>query len=541
PDGRVRFGAANRAAGVVTRRSELAQLRVGLAELDERIDRLEGRCLADRDELRHLEELQQALRTATYEANTERVECQTRLGQLVEQVETLSRERPVVSGDLASLAAEIDETVRAEHDARRKAEELEDVNTRRQGEIERLEEEIAEARHRQEAVAEKMTEMKVALAAMDEKRRAAGDALEAARHQVEAMRRDLDTDRRQIDLDRRRKAEAEGAIAQARQEVDRLYALQEQLNRESEELDESRSGLSERIEEIRGQLVERRKAHTAAGEQVNAVKVELNEVEVRIENLITRASDEMGMDLLGLSRGYEHDDERDWDAVEGEIQELRGKIERLGNVNLDAIGEQEELEQRRGFLGGQLSDVEESRRQLNALIRRINRESREMFLATFEVIRGHFQALFRKLFGGGRADIMMIDPENVLESGIEIIARPPGKELRTLSLLSGGEKTMTALSLMFSIFKSRPSPFCLLDEVDAALDEQNTERFVRLVGEFVENSQFLVISHAKRTMSMADVLYGVTMQEPGVSKRISVRFEDAGEKMEEQLEPVAAP
>jgi chromosome segregation protein len=431
--------------------------------------------------------------------------------------------------------------VRAEHDVRRKARELEDLNTQRQRETERLEGQIAEARRRREAAAEKMTEMKVALAAVDEKRRAAREALQAARNQVEAMRRDLAADRQQVEIDRRRKAEAESTIEQTRQEVDRLYADQQRLDRESEEVSESRCGLTERIEEIRRQLAEQRKAHAAAAEQANAVKVELGEVEVRIENLIARAAEEMGMDLLKLFESYEHDDERDWDAVEGEIQELRGKIERLGNVNLDAIGEQEELERRREFLGGQLSDVEESRRRLNGLIRRINRESREMFLATFQVIREHFQALFRKLFGGGRADIMMIDPENVLESGIEIIARPPGKELRTLSLLSGGEKTMTALSLMFSIFKSRPSPFCLLDEVDAALDEQNTERFVRLVGEFVENSQFLIISHAKRTMGMADVLYGVTMQDPGVSKRISVRFEDAGEKMEQQLEPVAAP
>ena len=133
-----------------------------------------------------------------------------------------------------------------------------------------------------------------------------------------------------------------------------------------------------------------------------------------------------------------------------------------------------------------------------------------------------------------------MNPEDVLESGIEIVARPPGKETRTLSLLSGGEKTMTALSLLFAIFKSRPSPFCLLDEVDAALDEANNERFNRLVGEFITTSQFIIISHSKRTMSMAGVLYGVTMQEPGVSKRISVRFEDAAKAAEGELEPASA-
>ena len=541
PDGRIRFGAANRAAGVITRRSELAQLAADVADLDQHVERLQGRCTSARNELGHLDELQQGLRTAVYEANTERVECQSRLGQLDEQIDTLRREQPVVSGDLESLAAEIEATVRAEHDARGKAQELDHLNQQRQEEIERLTAEIAEARRRQEAVTEKLTEMKVALAAVDEKKRAVRDALEAVRRQVEAMGRDLAADRRQIDLDRQRKADAEGAIVRARQEVDRLYTEQERLGRESEEVEESRGGLAEKLEAIRTQLAEKRKAQAAAVEQVNGVKIELGEVEVRIENLISRAAEEMGMDLLGLSAKYEHDERQDWDAVEGEIQELRGKIERLGNVNLDAIGEQEELEARGAFLGGQLADVAESSRQLHGLIQRINRESREMFLATFQVIREHFQTLFRKLFGGGRADILLLDPNQVLDSGIEIIARPPGKELRSLSLLSGGEKTMTALSLMFSIFKCRPSPFCLLDEVDAALDEQNTERFVRLVEEFVGASQFLIISHAKRTMSMADVLYGVTMQEPGVSRRISVRFEEAAQHADEPLEPVAAP
>ncbi len=538
-DGRVRFNAGKQGAGVITRGSELASLREQAAELDDRIAALEQRCLTARNELEHLDELQQGLRTAIYEANTERVECQSRIAQHDEQITRLRREQPVVAGDIDELGKQIEQTVQAEHDAREKAEQLEELNRQRQGEIERIEGEIAAARKDQQAVTDSMTELKVALASVDEKKRAARDAVESAQRQIEAMDSDLAGDRRQIELDRQRKADAEQGIAKAREEVDRLYAQVEQLNGEAREMEETRSGLNEKLEAIRAQLAEKRKAHNAAGEQVNALKVEQGEAEVRVENLLARADDEMGMDLTAAYEDYEHDDERDWDAVASEIAELRGKIERLGNVNLDAIGEQEELQQREEFLAGQLEDVESSRRQLNDLIRRINRESRELFLETFEAVRGHFQTLFRKLFGGGKADIILLDTEDVLESGIEIIARPPGKELRSLSLLSGGEKTMTALSLMFSIFRSRPSPFCLLDEVDAALDEENTRRFSRLVQEFVGTSQFLIISHAKRTMSMADVLYGVTMQEPGVSTRISVRFEEAARHAEEaEPEPV---
>ena len=154
-------------------------------------------------------------------------------------------------------------------------------------------------------------------------------------------------------------------------------------------------------------------------------------------------------------------------------------------------------------------------------------------------MRENYQTRFRKLFNGGTADICLTDPQNVLESGIEIVARPPGKELRSISLLSGGEKTLAALAMIFSFFRAKPSPFCLLDEVDAALDEANNERYNLLVKEFVEQTQFIMISHAKRTMSIANVLYGITMQEPGVSKRISVRFEQA-EQFQKDLQPAAS-
>jgi len=540
PDGRVRFGAGNRATGIISRRSELAELEARGQAIGERIEQLEDRCRSARGQVQHLDELQQGLRTAIYEANTERVECDSRLAQLDEQIAELKREQPVVAGDLENLAAEIEQTVRAEHEARRKADELETLNRQRQEHIEQIERRLGEARSRRGEIAERLTELKVSRAAADEKKRAARDALDGLARQIEAMQRDLDAERGQIELNRQRKASAAEGIEKARGEIDRLYEQQQQLSRDAGDVEESRAGLQEKLEQIREQLAEKRKAQADGAEKVNACKVELGEIDVRIENLITRAADEMGMDLLELCKGYEHDEQRDWEAVEAEIKELRGKIERLGNVNLDAITEQEELEGRREFLAGQLADIEQSRRKLDELIRRINRESRELFEQTFAAVREHFQTLFRKLFGGGKADIVLLEPDHVLESGIEIIARPPGKELRSLSLLSGGEKTMTALSLLFSFFKCRPSPFCLLDEVDAALDETNTERFSRLVQEFVDASQFLIISHAKRTMSMANVLYGVTMQEPGVSKRMSVRFEDAEKHLDQQLEPVGA-
>jgi chromosome segregation protein len=185
----------------------------------------------------------------------------------------------------------------------------------------------------------------------------------------------------------------------------------------------------------------------------------------------------------------------------------------------------EELEERETFLTHQRDDLEDSRKQLDTLIQQLNVECEKRFGEAFVAIRDNFRELFRKLFGGGKADIILENPEEPLESGIEIMARPPGKELQSITLMSGGEKSMTAIALLMSIFRSRPSPFAILDEVDAALDEANNERFNGIIQEFLDRSQFIVITHSKRTMSIGDQMYGVTMQEPGVSTRVSVKFE----------------
>jgi chromosome segregation protein len=276
--------------------------------------------------------------------------------------------------------------------------------------------------------------------------------------------------------------------------------------------------LTARIKTIRGDLEQ-------AENELHELQMQNQECTVRRDELAARVREELNMDLADIYDRYEHQ-EQDWAAVEEEIAELKKKIERLGNVNLDAIAEQEELEKRAEFLITQRDDLVDSRKQLEDLIGRLDVECCERFRTTFEATREHFQNLFRRLFGGGKADIILEDESDILECGIEIIAQPPGKELLRISLMSGGEKSMTAIALLLAIFKSRPSPFAVLDEVDAALDEANNERFNRIVGEFLTESQFIVITHSKRTMSIADKLYGVTMQEAGVSTLVSVKFED---------------
>ncbi|MGB8225716.1 MAG: hypothetical protein WCE45_02445, partial [Sedimentisphaerales bacterium] len=282
----------------------------------------------------------------------------------------------------------------------------------------------------------------------------------------------------------------------------------------------------------------KRQEQSQIDEQIHQIKLELSQLEVKSADLVQRVTEELQMDLAAEYQNYKAE-EINWDGVRDEITDLRGKIERLGNVNVDAIEQQDELEKRNDFLTSQIEDLNKSKEQLVQLINRLNKESMDKFATTFEQIRINFQEVFRKLFGGGKADIILEQPEDVLESGIEIMARPPGKETRSISLLSGGEKTMTAIALLFAIFKTKPSPFCFLDEVDAALDEANNERFDLIVQEFKKQSQFIIITHAKRTMSIADVLFGITMQQKGVSKKISVTFDSYEPQQEEETVAVA--
>jgi chromosome segregation protein len=221
----------------------------------------------------------------------------------------------------------------------------------------------------------------------------------------------------------------------------------------------------------------------------------------------------------------------DWTVVAQQVEALQQRLDEMGPVNLVAIEEYEETEQRFQFLSKQHDDLVAAKAQLLEVINRINVQTKEMFRETFERIRDNFRVMFTEVFGGGKADLVLMDENDLLESGIDIVARPPGKQLQTISLLSGGEQTMTAVSLLFSIYQVKPSPFCVLDELDAPLDESNINRFIRVLQRFLAHSQFIIITHNKRTIGMADVLYGVTMQEQGVSRIVSVRFHKADESV----------
>jgi chromosome segregation protein len=220
----------------------------------------------------------------------------------------------------------------------------------------------------------------------------------------------------------------------------------------------------------------------------------------------------------------ESDGGLDLGTLKARVEDLREKIDGLGPINMMALSELEQIDDRFAFLTKQRNDIERAIADTQAAILEIKRRSREKFQVAFNTINANFAEMFRELFGGGRGEMRLIDETDVLESGIEIIAQPPGKRLQNVLLLSGGEKAMAALALLLAIFRFRPSPFCLLDEVDAPLDEVNVGRFADKVVEMSGRSQFMIITHSKRTMEAARALYGITMEDPGVSKLVAVRL-----------------
>jgi chromosome segregation protein len=267
---------------------------------------------------------------------------------------------------------------------------------------------------------------------------------------------------------------------------------------------------------------------TRLAEAIHTHQLDVGEARHRRSRIVERIRDEYDLDIEALEETTVSEEEplpADRAACEAEIETLRRKLGSMTSVNLEALAESEALAERLAGLEAQLADVSDAKRSIEQLIARIDDESRRLLGETIETVRGHFRELFERVFGGGQADIVL-DPEmDLLETSVEIVARPPGKEPRSISLLSGGEKTMTCVALLLAIFRSRPSPFCVLDEVDAALDEANVDRFVGVLRDFLSSTQFIIVTHSKKTMAAATTLYGVTMEESGVSKRVSVRFE----------------
>ena len=396
---------------------------------------------------------------------------------------------------------------------------------------------------------------------------AATQAFESAGEQLASTRMQLGEINARLESTRRERSRLSAAAEDMDRQLERTKGLVEDRRSRIAEYDESiqaatvemeaarttLAGMTGRFAECSRNLGEVSQEVERAGEALAAARIEAQrldrdlhaleisrrEVEIKRESLEESVMEELGFELAALREAEPArepgDEEIEFDRAEAikRAEALRAEIRSLGNVNLEAIDELGDLELRNEDLAQQLEDIDDARIRLEELVEKLDVASRTRFEETFNRVRANFAGnggMFRRLFGGGSADLYLIPDEDGtvdwLESGIEIRAKPPGKEPRVISQLSGGEKTMTAVALLMAIFQSKPSPFCILDEVDAALDEANVERFCNVVREFLDQSHFIVITHHKRTMQACDRLFGVTMPERGVSRRVTVKFDE---------------
>ncbi|MDE1170235.1 MAG: chromosome segregation protein SMC [Verrucomicrobium sp.] len=487
-----------------------------------------------------LDEARSAAKDAEITATTRRHTQQT----LANSVRELDNARARSAQEQARLAAQ------AEEDAARHARVEEELSSG-EAEAARLEEELAalqaeSAALEAEAAALRQTlvESQIALATLTAECQSTEQQRASAEHRAAELR-DLAATRGREAQDytaRIEQAHAEiEAATMEREEAEARSAQQETALQEVQSRRaEQQAFIAQREEGLRMQ----RRSLSEAQSLHASCEIKLTERRMHLTHLNERVQSAYQSVLADLPPLSEEEAATDWDVLGAEVADQRQKLDAMGSVNLDAIAEFEELSQRLTFLEGQENDLRGGKDQLLATIQEINETTKTLFAETFERIKVNFQEIFSELFGGGKATLVLADETDPLESGIEIVAKPPGKQLQSVTLLSGGEKTMTAVSLLFAIYKVKPSPFCVLDEMDAPLDESNINRFIRMVQRFTEHSQFVVITHNKRTISMADALFGVTMPERGVSKLMSIKLtaeEKAAHAGTPAPERVAAP
>jgi chromosome segregation protein len=540
PDGRIRIGRPT-AAGWISRRMELEDLESSVCEYDTRIAGLErdlrglkhASNAADRRRRDAADALQQAsnqvvdleyglqgianelnrLQHQQAEIEDERRDLQVKRAGLVSQQDGFARDVQAVSDQLAGAEVDIEHLEDAADAARSAQQDSQESLAAARVESGRLAEQHQAAqreRRHVETAAEELTARRRTLSEHVGRRTSQLDQYEAA---IETASGLVETSRRAAGTAHERMVVAEALVEDAKHDTARAVEDVKAAREQTRILDRDH----------------------------NALEVSRREAEVKRENLEERTLEELGIDLTIEYPAWKQSPRdaeslTDRDAAQAEVNELKVAIKELGNINLDAIDEEQHLDARNEGLIIQVADIDTARQQLESLIAELEAASRTRFEETFTSVREHFagpNGLFRQLFGGGSADLFLVPSEDgttdMLESGIEIKAKPPGKEPRVISQLSGGEKTMAAVALLLAIFKSRPAPFCILDEVDAALDDANVARFCSTLDHFLGRSHFIIITHNKQTMVTCDRLYGITQPERGVSKRVTVRVDEVGE------------
>jgi chromosome segregation protein len=511
-------------ANFLSQRRRIRDLRTTLDELETQLPLAERESDQIKQELDQAETKKTLLTAEIHRLDIERVRLehekgaaereQQRLGQAVH---ALSQEQ----SDLTTTLHLLDEEIQRHYS-------LVQTHTEEKAERERTlmqkQAALAELAQADETAEAALTQSRIRHAALGEKREnTLANLANRVKLQDETAQEITTRQERIIDFQRRRR-EIEQALANTEESLDRsrtdLQTLEEQLQAERQRY----RNISMQLAEIGETIKELRPRGEACQEEKGRIQLALAEQRLELQHLAAnlREKYDVALEALEIDVAEDRSSRTELTVM---IDELRGRLERMGEVNLAAIGEYEELTERFSFMSRQKEDLEKSMADLQQTIVKLNRVCRLRFKESFEAINEKFEMIFPRLFRGGKAKLVLTDDNDYLETGVDIVVQPPGKKLQSITLLSGGEKALTAVSLLFAIFLTKPSPFCFLDEVDAPLDDANIDRFIEIVKEMSEHSQFVLVTHNKKSMQAAEILYGITMAEPGVSKVVSVRMQ----------------
>jgi chromosome segregation protein len=552
PDGRVAAGprGVSDAAGLLARRAELGSIEVQLTQVNAELTRARAALDTVDSEASEVGRDRAALAEAISEADRDGVRLRHELDKAESDAARLCRDAESGKADQARLRERLEETEKERAAAGDRAASLERLVVEQRAKLGGIDADLKSAETRHADASERAAAARAEVSAAHERARAARRELGSIETAAEEARRSAEQARTHIERARGTLESHTESLAEAEQLAESARTTAEAAQAEAETQRVVVRGAEDQLRAAAQAVGAARQRAEVVQRDWHAIETSRRELEVKREHAEDRAQEELELNLAGdyfeyrglMADGTVH--RIDFNECSARANVLRDEIKKLGPVNINSIDEETQLAERNDDLIAQVKDIDEARIRLATLIEKLNIASREQFGEVFERIRHEFGGqggMFRKLFGGGKAEVRLMplvrevdgqkivtDEIDLLESGVEVIAKPPGKEPRSISQLSGGEKTMTAVALLLAIFRSKPSCFCILDEVDAALDEANVGRFCATVKDFTDFSRFIVITHNKRTMQSVDRLYGVTMQERGVSKRVSVRFDQVG-------------
>ncbi|WP_256761462.1 chromosome segregation protein SMC [Cohnella sp. WQ 127256] len=450
-------------------------------------------------------------------------------GQLAQDEKLLEEQHTAMLGERAAFNAEAGGLNSSKEEAEARLASLTEEEQRIQSRISEAEELRRKSASAKEELQATLTDLKISIARLEQDRSALDEQI--TRQSADLSR--LTTERKQFKQSlEQNEAESTRTNEESVEHRERLNELRIQKKQFTENIEFKRADRAEKHRELErkeGETKEQRSKLRNVEEGLRQAEIAVNRMDVELDNLLRKLTEEYEIGFELAKERYPMPE--DIVGTQNEVRDMKRKISSLGDVNLGAIEEYKRVFERFHFLAEQENDLIEAKTKLHGIIREMDDEMSKRFRTTFEEIRKHFVVVFGRMFGGGRADLILAEPDRPLDTGIDIVAQPPGKKLTNLQLLSGGERALTAIALLFAILHVKPVPFCVLDEVEAALDEANVARYAQYMREFSDSTQFIVVTHRKGTMEEADVLYGVTMEEGGVSKLVSVRLENSEEMM----------